>query len=233
MTEKPPINVIAYYRVSTEYQAKTLDTIPLQRTACRKYAEKAGLHIVQEFTEEDGLTGETEDRPSYQAAKKRIMDPDVGGLLVYEMDRWARGDRIAMNAVLDFRDNKKSLFCARKEEVFQWDNEMQDILAVIKAMFSHKENERIHSRFAMGRERIENGEHPKWKKWNEWKYKGNVDKAQLVRDLKWGVPIQIIADRANVSRATIYNRIKEYGINYTEIREGIKAMRKTRKEAQT
>jgi site-specific DNA recombinase len=181
-------NVIAYYRVSTEHQAKVRDTIPLQRRACQEYAAKAGLNVLQEYMEDEGISGTDDRRPAYLEALQRLQDPSVAGLLVYDIDRWSRSKRTAVLSMLDLARDGKHLHLARTGKSFLWEQSMEQLFAIMQAYMAGDELEHIRDRLMMGRERVK-----REKGWNYWKKKP-VD-MKRVRELKaLGVPVTVIAE---------------------------------------
>lgn len=208
--------LIAYYRVSTEYQFKTQDTIPLQREACKKYAAKQGARIIAEYSEEEGVTGRSTDRPAYLAARDRLKNPDVDGLIVYEFDRWSRSKKASVLEIFEFQESKKKIYLARLGEIIDWTREGDDLIALVKAWIAENEADKIAGRLKMGRDRIKNGEGKKWGSWNEWKKKEltREDREKIEKMLKLGVPKTLIAEHFTISRQTLYNKINEWGIKY-------------------
>jgi DNA invertase Pin-like site-specific DNA recombinase len=208
--------LIAYYRVSREAGIKN-DTIENQRTACQAFAKERGAHIVQEYVEKEGITGKTENRPQYQAARERLKtDEKIDGLIVFDLDRWSRSRRTSFLDMLDFEELKKKVYIARTKEVNDWTREGDDLLSTIKQWLSAKEHEKTMARFLLGREKVKRGEHKKHigKGWNHWKRKDFTPEQWTTIDklLKLGVPKTIIAkEHLHVSRQTFYNRLIETG----------------------
>lgn len=85
--------VAALYRVSTKKQVDiTKDDIPMQRIACRDFAEKQGWTIVKEL-EEKGVSGyktHAADRDAIQHLKECAENKEFDVLLVYMFDRLGR-----------------------------------------------------------------------------------------------------------------------------------------------
>lgn len=92
-----------YVRVSTEEQAKEGYSIEAQKKACREYAEKLGLHVVDEFPDE-GETATAARRPKFQEMLDRL--DEVEALIVLHTDRFARNevDHFAVKALLKKAD---------------------------------------------------------------------------------------------------------------------------------
>ncbi|MDL2258732.1 recombinase family protein [Eubacteriales bacterium OttesenSCG-928-K08] len=83
------------YRVSTLGQVdKQKDDIPMQRLACRTFAEEQGWEIVREF-EEKGVSGfkvSAKDRDAIQDLKEAAKKNEFDILLVFMFDRIGRID---------------------------------------------------------------------------------------------------------------------------------------------
>ena len=88
---------IAYnlYRVSTKKQVdKEGDDIPMQKTACREFAERMGWTVGKEF-EEKGISGfkvSANDRDAIQDLKDAAIKKEFTILLVFMFDRIGRID---------------------------------------------------------------------------------------------------------------------------------------------
>ena len=85
--------VYCLYRVSTVGQVDHND-IPLQRIACREYAERNGWMIIREFYER-GVSGykvSTDDRDAIQELKEEALLQRFDILLVFMFDRLGRRD---------------------------------------------------------------------------------------------------------------------------------------------
>jgi len=79
------------YRVSTKGQVEK-DDIPMQKTACHKFAERNGWTIVKEFAEK-GVSGykvSAEDRDAIQDLKAAAERKEFEVLLVFMFDRLGR-----------------------------------------------------------------------------------------------------------------------------------------------
>jgi DNA invertase Pin-like site-specific DNA recombinase len=206
--------LIAYYRVSTDTQIKN-DTIENQRVACQEFARKMKADIIEEYVERSGISGSVDDRPEYQKAIVRLTSPDVDGLIVYALDRWSRKKRSSIITMLDLEELHKKVYMASTDEVVDWTREGDDLIMQIKSWLSQKEREKIRARLAQGREKVKAGKgkkHP-GKGWNCWKKKDfDRDTWETIdKKLKLGVPKSIIAEDLEISRHTLYRRLKETG----------------------
>lgn len=88
---------VAYtlYRVSTKKQVdKTKDDIPMQKEACREFAERMGWHIGKEFLEKgvSGFKVSAENRDAIQDLKTAALKGEFQILLVFMFDRIGRID---------------------------------------------------------------------------------------------------------------------------------------------
>ena len=83
------------YRVSTKKQVdKNKDDIPMQKTACHKFAEEKGWSIVNEVYEKgvSGFKVSAEKRDAIQDLKESAANKEFDVLLVYMFDRLGRID---------------------------------------------------------------------------------------------------------------------------------------------
>lgn len=210
--EKSPKKAITYYRVSTEYQFKNRDTVKLQRDACKKFAKDKNIIIITEFEESEGITGKSEERPAYQAAKEALRNPEIDGLLVYDLDRWSRNKKASIITLLEFEEMRKEVYEARTGDIIDWTREGDDLISIVKSVIANREADKIKARLTMGRDRIKAGESKKWHKWNEWNIKTftETDWEKIEKWLKLGVPIIDISDHFEVCRQTMYNKLKEH-----------------------
>lgn len=83
------MNAIAYTRVSSDKQAESGAGIAAQAAAIKAYAQRAGLDLVESYTD-DGISGAAgiEGRPGLAAAIGRLRRGDV--LLIAKRDRLGR-----------------------------------------------------------------------------------------------------------------------------------------------
>ncbi len=87
------LRVYALYRVSTLGQVDK-DDIPMQRQACREFAEEKGWSIVKEYTEK-GISGykvSANDRDAIQSIRSDALAGKFDILLVFMFDRLGRRD---------------------------------------------------------------------------------------------------------------------------------------------
>lgn len=76
-------------RVSTDQQAgDTHYSLPSQLSACQAFAAARGWHVYS--VQEDTITGETVNRPGFQAVLDHLAAGKVGRVIVYDVDRAGR-----------------------------------------------------------------------------------------------------------------------------------------------
>ena len=83
--------VYTLYRVSTKGQVEK-DDIPMQKEACRNFAESQGWEIVKEFSEKgvSGFKKSAKDRDELQKIQQAAMEGKFDILLVFMFDRLRR-----------------------------------------------------------------------------------------------------------------------------------------------
>lgn len=86
------MNVVAYVRVSTTEQAENGLGLDIQEEAVRQWAEQNG-HTVTAVFRDEGISGSNglEDRVGLADAMAVVTEGDAGALVVYRLDRLARG----------------------------------------------------------------------------------------------------------------------------------------------
>ena len=85
--------VYTLYRVSTKGQVEK-DDIPMQKEACRNFAESQGWEIVKEFSEKgvSGFKKSAKERDELQKVQQAAMEGKFDILLVFMFDRLGRRD---------------------------------------------------------------------------------------------------------------------------------------------
>jgi len=85
--------VYTLYRVSTKGQVEK-DDIPMQKEACRNFAESQGWEIVKEFSEKgvSGFKKSAKERDELQKIQQAVMEGKFDILLVFMFDRLGRRD---------------------------------------------------------------------------------------------------------------------------------------------
>ena len=79
---------VLYARVSTEDQIERYG-LPTQLRACREHAEKLGLNILEEITD-DGISGTIIDRPGLEAVRGMVRAGEVDVVMMLDVDRLSR-----------------------------------------------------------------------------------------------------------------------------------------------
>ena len=83
--------VYTLYRVSTKGQVEK-DDIPMQKEACRNFAESQGWEIIKEFSEKgvSGFKKSAKERDELQKIQQAAMEGKFDILLVFMFDRIGR-----------------------------------------------------------------------------------------------------------------------------------------------
>src|SRR5436309_8539467 len=95
MSDAPVKRAVIYLRVSTSAQAdkdygSEGFSIPAQREACLRAAERLGASVVEEYVDR-GESARSADRPDLQRLLKRLKrQRDVDFVIVHKVDRLAR-----------------------------------------------------------------------------------------------------------------------------------------------
>jgi site-specific DNA recombinase len=82
------VNAAIYARVSQDEQAKGY-SLPTQLDACQKYATDRNYRVIATFSED--FTGTKLDRPELHKLRDLVVAGGVERIIVYELDRFARG----------------------------------------------------------------------------------------------------------------------------------------------
>ncbi|MDQ2842504.1 MAG: recombinase family protein, partial [Acidobacteriota bacterium] len=94
---------VAYCRVSTDRQARTNDSLPLQDKECRAYCERNGYDLIKVFSEAESATS-IDKRPKLNDLIKFCEDMagEVKTVVVYALNRLSREemDRLTLRTLL-------------------------------------------------------------------------------------------------------------------------------------
>lgn len=81
------MNVVIYARYSSYKQ--TEQSIEGQLKECYAYAKRNGYNVIEEYIDE-ALTGTSDNRPEFKRMIKDSSKKTFNGVLVYQLDRFAR-----------------------------------------------------------------------------------------------------------------------------------------------
>jgi DNA invertase Pin-like site-specific DNA recombinase len=188
--------VYGYARVSTPQQS-----LELQEEAIVRYCKYRDLDLMRIFS--DKSTGKNTDRPAFQEMML-FLDENMLGIsvvVITKLDRIARSIRDLLVFFDWCRDHKINVV-AINNNIDTTSSEGRLFLYMMGAL-SEFERELIEERTKEGKKRyLENGGRmgPKVKP---------VPIHEVRRLLSMGVPVSKIAKQFKLSRATIYNRLKE------------------------
>jgi site-specific DNA recombinase len=105
--EQPAKRAVIYLRVSSAQQAdKDFDvegfSIPGQREACKREADKLGAEIAEEYIDR-GESAKTAKRPALRAMLDRLTRGDIDYVIVHKVDRLARNRADDVEIVMAIR----------------------------------------------------------------------------------------------------------------------------------
>ncbi len=105
--EGVPKRALIYLRVSSAQQAdKDFDkegfSIPAQREACKREADKLGAEVVDEYSDR-GESAKTTKRPALRAMLDRLTRGDIDYVIVHKVDRLARNRADDVEIVMAIR----------------------------------------------------------------------------------------------------------------------------------
>lgn len=146
----------AYLRVSGKSQVDG-DGFARQEEEVRRYAQKAGLEIVEVFREE-GISGTADEneRPSFQAMLEQILANGVRTIVIERMDRLAREYRVQEALMIYLAARGVSLHSAATEEdvteAIQADP-MKKALVQMQGIFAELEKNLLVRKLRKARER--------------------------------------------------------------------------------
>ena len=104
---------VIYLRVSSSQQAdKDYNvegfSIPGQREACQREAEKLGAEVIEEYVDR-GESAKTANRPALQAMLDRLKQGDIDYVIVHKVDRLARNRADDVEIVMRIRQTGAQL----------------------------------------------------------------------------------------------------------------------------
>lgn len=143
------IRVACLYRVSTRHQAEG-DDIPMQRMACRHFAQsKPGWQITKEYIEK-GVSGYHKSTAQRDVLQKIIKDADGGWfdvLLVFMFDRLGRRED-EISVLVEWLNAKRIEVWSVKEGPQRFDNRGDRLINYIRYWQSAGESEKTAIRVA-------------------------------------------------------------------------------------
>jgi len=198
-------SAVAYLRVSTAEQ-----TIENQRLAIRRFAGRQGLKIIKEYVDE-AISGSVSPfkRPGFslllQELEEGLIKPDV--ILVYEVSRIGRTLRESLDAIWKVEKYAPIIPVSSKEAWLQTlDRSIRDLILSVLAWAAERERHLLIERTKEGMMRARlMGKHI-------GRPRKNIRRKDVERFLKQGVPKSSIARILGVSRTTLYERLREWGL---------------------
>ena len=196
---------VAYLRVSTSEQ-----TVENQRLAIHRFASSKGLRITKEYVDE-AVSGSVSPfrRPGFSQLVKDlemgVVKPDV--ILVYEVSRIGRTLRESLDAIWRVEKYAPIIPVSSRETWLQTlDRSIRDLILSVLAWAAERERQLLieRTREGMMRARLM-GKHI-------GRPRKNIRRKDVERYLKQGVPKASIARILGVSRTTLYERLKEWGL---------------------
>ena len=117
---------IAYYRVSSSYQAEN-QSIDLQKNRIVKFVKENSEYEIVGERQDDGISGETiKSRPGFQEVLAQIKTGKIDVLLVYMIDRIGRfSSRKDRNYVIELLEESKTSVHSPYHGLFRYDNEKE------------------------------------------------------------------------------------------------------------
>jgi DNA invertase Pin-like site-specific DNA recombinase len=197
---------VAYYRISTIDQS-----IENQRMAIYEYAKKNGYTIVKEYYDE-AISGSISPLQREGFGKlvndieNGVIHPDV--VLVYEISRIGRTLRESLDAIWRVEKYAPIVPVSTKEAWLQTlDKSIRDLVLTVVAWAAERERALLIERTKEGLRRARAmGKHI-------GRPKKELDRRELERYLKMKIPKTSIAKIFGVSRTTLYERLRELGLN--------------------
>jgi len=143
MSEK----IVGYVRVSTPGQAERFG-IPVQEESIKRYCKANDFELVHIYKDE-GISAYKE-RPAYQKMLKRLMEPDINGVVVNDLSRFGRSTSDLIVGVKNILDNNKK-FISIKEQL-DFSSKTGRLMFALLSAIAEFEAETIHERMIAGLE---------------------------------------------------------------------------------
>jgi len=137
------------YRVSTKKQVDvSSNDIPMQRIACREFADRqVGWKIVKEY-EEKGVSGSkvlSSKRDKIQQIKKAAANKEFDVLLVFMFDRIGRIKWDTPIVIRELHDNGVEVWSVNEGKQ-KYDDSADDLMAFVRSWQAEVESEKISQR---------------------------------------------------------------------------------------
>jgi len=136
---------ILYARVSSEEQADKGYSLPTQLDACRRYAERLGISVVAEMTEDYSGATAIAERPTGKRLVSMLKRGEANTLIAYQVDRLSRDIVDLLASVRDWiRAGVEIHAC----DIGRIESEL-DIVLVIKGWQGSDERKKIIERTSL------------------------------------------------------------------------------------
>ena len=130
------MNVVIYARYSSHNQTEC--SIDGQLKVCYEYAKQNDLTIIHEYIDR-AITGTTDNREQFQKMLTDSEKKQFQGVLVYQLDRFGRGD--IQDALNEHKLNKNGVEVISAKENFSKDPSGQLLKGVIRSVNQYYSNE--------------------------------------------------------------------------------------------
>lgn len=105
------MNVVIYARYSDGKQRE--ESIEGQLKVCHDYAERNGYNVINEYIDR-AVSGRTDDRPQFKRMIKDSYKGNFNGIIVYQLDRFARNRIVSAKYKETLQNNNVSIISARE-----------------------------------------------------------------------------------------------------------------------
>ncbi|WP_424356697.1 recombinase family protein [Methanocella sp. MCL-LM] len=192
------MRVVVYRRVSTDMQ-----TVESQNVTLKRYIEQNKCEVTREYIDES-KSGDSKSRAQYNEMLTHIYDDDYDAILCFDDDRLNRDINSGLDLLLKCKEAKKLVIMASTGQVFDYNNDTDMLMGMIKTWVSSNEKAKLRLRVKAGVERARAERGGTWgaekktislKRYDEYKLMGLSDRK--------------IAKLMNVSRNTLAARLKE------------------------
>jgi site-specific DNA recombinase len=204
-----------YGRVSTEDQVERFG-LPTQIRACREYADRNGLDVVAEITD-DGISGTILDRPGFERLRRMARDREVGTVLMLDVDRLSRELSHLLILKPEIERHARLEFVTSKFE----DSPSGRMFFGMRGVIAQYESELTRERTMRGRKErarsglIVGGRVPYGYRYNDGKLVEDPDRAPIARrifeDYEAGISMRGIAARLRESGALTWANTDRWG----------------------